>query len=156
MDLFIVRHGDASFNATTDVQRPLTDQGKGELETLAVWLKQANLAFDLVLVSPYLRSKQSWYVLRDNGVTAATEQEIAEISPESDPELAASVIQAYGTGKNSVLVISHLPLVSYLVGQFSIDSSMPLFATGAVAHIQLEDNVSKGPVKSFIAPFEMA
>ena len=63
MDLYLLRHGlavpldPASF--AKDSERPLTPEGRRKLEEVARAMVAMELAFDLVLSSPYLRARQT-------------------------------------------------------------------------------------------------
>ena len=60
MQLFLMRHGEASLNAPSDRERKLTDNGRIQTGDMANWLARQVSHFDLVIVSPYLRSQQTW------------------------------------------------------------------------------------------------
>ena len=59
MQLFIMRHGDASMTAQTDAQRPLTGQGIAESRLMGKWLKSLNVNIEHLIISPYLRAQQT-------------------------------------------------------------------------------------------------
>ena len=63
MNLYILRHGIAVERGTPgyakDADRPLTLEGERKLQLIAQAMKALDLAFDLILSSPYLRARQT-------------------------------------------------------------------------------------------------
>ncbi|AWB67297.1 phosphohistidine phosphatase SixA [Saccharobesus litoralis] len=155
MQLVIVRHGEAEPFCQDDSSRQLTVRGIHEASCTGKWLNTFGANFDVALVSPFIRAQQTWQQMQSSNITAKQVHTLADITPESDPELAESVIRAYADGAEKVLVVSHLPLVSYLVERFT-QSFGPIFATGAGAVIILQDWQGVGEMSDFKAPFEMA
>ncbi|NTS75331.1 phosphohistidine phosphatase SixA [Catenovulum sp. SM1970] len=158
MQLFIMRHGQAEYGADLDSNRQLTELGENEATRSAQWILKQCSEFDLVLVSPYIRAQQTWAKLAQAGVVAKQVETINDLMPDSTPSQAASAICAYGADAKSVLVVSHLPLVSYLVEEFTIHAG-PLFSTAGVAQIDdidLSTSIHRGELVKFIAPAHMA
>ena len=54
-----MRHAKAAAG-TLDVDRPLTDRGRGDAAAIGRWLEQHELRPDLTLVSPARRAAQTW------------------------------------------------------------------------------------------------
>ena len=48
------------------------------------------------------------------------------------------------TGVGSVLVISHLPLVGYLVSELCPEEAPPMFATSAIAGVSFDISTERG------------
>ncbi len=63
MNIWIMRHGEAGFNASSDAARCLTDNGIKNTISQGKWLGEhlANqqIQLDKILVSPYLRAQQT-------------------------------------------------------------------------------------------------
>ncbi|QDF67519.1 phosphohistidine phosphatase SixA [Shewanella sp. SNU WT4] len=135
MQLFLMRHGEASFNASRDKERTLTDTGRYETRSMVKCLQVDNTRFDLVLVSPYLRAQQSWDEIRELIPAPRHCIELNDLTPDANPSYAADVILAYAEQykADKVLVISHMPLLGYLVSELVAGHEPPLFATSAVA-----------------------
>ena len=153
MQISILRHAEAVLSMP-DSDRPLSVNGIGECVKLGQWLIAQNQRFDLVLVSPFIRTQQTWNELVKQGLSTENVVELTELLPEADCDLAVSVIKAYADQVNSVLVISHLPLVCFLVEAFAV-GEVPLFATGAIANIQLEDGALKGDLIEIVSPYQL-
>ncbi len=143
--LILMRHGEAQSFAASDKQRPLTSTGQAQVAQQA--LKQGIPWHDLqrVLVSPYLRTQQTylhWQLTieqstaeRSTTEQSTTEQSTTEqaahkstdtnnwpletsplITPHGQPEL----VQAWLLQQPLVntLLITHQPLISQLIGFF--------------------------------------
>lgn len=139
MNIFVMRHGQASSQASSDAQRPLTEHGKEEVCHMAQWLAQQVESFDRVLVSPYLRTRQTWQQV--SAVIPGMRTEFCnELVPSADADTAASLILAYGDVERTgnLLVISHMPLVGFLVESLCPATMAPVFVTSGVAKITLE------------------
>ncbi|WP_107853083.1 phosphohistidine phosphatase SixA [Oceanimonas marisflavi] len=139
MNIFIMRHGQASSQESDDASRPLTEQGSEEVCQMAQWLSQQVTSFDRVMVSPYVRSQQTWQQM-SRFIPATMVEYHDELIPSADADTTASLILAYGELEQSVnlLVISHMPLVGFLVESLCPGTMAPIFVTSGVAKITLE------------------
>lgn len=138
MQLYLMRHGEAGFDASVDSQRTLTDLGQREVMHMGAKLAQELALCDLVLVSPYVRAQQSWICLQSVLPDGVQVQTLDELVPNADPALSHDVIAAYAEahGAERVLAVAHMPLLAYLVREFVPGIEPPLFATAAVASVR--------------------
>ena len=136
MNIFVMRHGQAAPEASRDALRPLTEQGRDEVSLMAHWLAPQVTQFDLVLVSPYVRAQQTWQQLSKD-LTALQVETCNQLTPNCDADVAASIILAYGDLhlNGNVLVISHMPIVGYLVESLCSGIMAPIFVTSGIAKI---------------------
>ncbi|MCE0489310.1 phosphohistidine phosphatase SixA [Pantoea sp. Mb-10] len=140
MQVFIMRHGDAALEAASDAVRPLTICGCDESRQMASWLNSQAPDIDRVLVSPYLRAQQTLATVREALKLPEGEEVLPELTPGGDPGQVACYLHALASqGVKSVLVISHLPLVGYLVSELCHHETPPMFATSAIACVNVED-----------------
>ena len=140
MKIYIMRHGQAGMNAKTDEQRPLTEQGIEESIHMAQWLApQLAGSLDLVIHSNYLRARQTWQVIAPELPEPSEVEESGEVTPYGDPALIASYLAALATQHESILMVSHLPLVGYLVQSLYPAAGAPMFATSGMACIEWQD-----------------
>lgn len=138
MQVFIMRHGEAALEAASDAQRPLTQAGHDESVRMARWLGGQVKRIDRVLVSPYLRAKQTLMALREVLDLPPTAETLKELVPGGDAEITASYLTALSQqGVQRVLVIAHLPLVGYLVSSLCPQEAPLMFATSAIAAVTL-------------------
>ncbi|MCU4674808.1 phosphohistidine phosphatase SixA [Catenovulum sp. 2E275] len=154
MQLFIVRHGEAEFETKPDSSRQLNSNGQQECESTGHWIAEQCTDFDIALVSPFVRAQQTWNALQKQGVTSKQLVTLQELTPDSDAEKAACVIKAYSQGLNKVIVVSHLPLVCFLVDEF-VTETCPLFATGSTALIEIDEEDIKGHLLTLVSPSEL-
>ncbi|WP_017445651.1 phosphohistidine phosphatase SixA [Gayadomonas joobiniege] len=152
--LYIVRHGEAEPNPLADKTRNLTDNGKHECNKIGLWIANQCKLFDLVLISPYTRAIQTWHMLAAAGIRAQRFEYLNELQPDSNVDDCVNVIQAYAQGLENVLVISHLPLVCFLVDEL-VAEACPLFATGTTAHLELVDFQHKGHIQEIVSPSQL-
>lgn len=110
--LLIMRHGQAGMNANTDAERALTDRGIKDAASAGKVLADLGLTFDALWVSPYLRTQQT----ADEVCRAYPELDrlnSAELTPEAP--LRSLIESLKRSTHDSILLISHQPLVSDLV-----------------------------------------
>ncbi len=116
MRVYVVRHGDAA-PPPGGGERALTDHGTQDANDAGRLL--AAESFDYLLCSPKLRTRQT----RDCILSVAGEV-LGDVGSREDlsllpPSTEQSVVDAIeGCGGQSVVLVSHLPLVAELVGWF--------------------------------------
>jgi len=66
--VYVMRHGEAGYCATSDSGRLLTPFGHQQCVSIATWLNEQKITFDLALVSPYQRAQQTFSIIA-NSVT---------------------------------------------------------------------------------------
>lgn len=70
MELYLIRHGIAADRKsdTQDESRELTNEGREKTRKVAKRLYDLDLRFDLILTSPYVRSRQTAQILHECGL----------------------------------------------------------------------------------------
>ncbi|MTH48715.1 phosphohistidine phosphatase SixA [Intestinirhabdus alba] len=141
MQVFIMRHGDAALDAASDSVRPLTACGCDESRLMANWLKGQQVVIERVLVSPFLRAEQTLDVVGSCMNLPASTDVLAELTPCGDVGMVSAWLQTLANeGVASALVISHLPLVGYLVAELCPGETPPMFTPSAIASVTLDEN----------------
>ncbi|WP_022942871.1 phosphohistidine phosphatase SixA [Psychromonas hadalis] len=141
MQIYIMRHGQAEMMANSDSERALTNIGRSESEKMAKSLVEQNISFDAVIVSPYLRAQQTWESVRPFFKEISNVQTINALTPSGSARKSVNEILALqATGVEKLLIISHLPLVGYIVGELAPAAGVPAFATSSVGHVELDEN----------------
>ena len=113
MRLYIVRHGMALV-PPGGRERSLTEQGERDAEAAGELL--ANEGLDYLLYSPKLRARQT----ADLVLEAFSELPNAESQTLVPPSTGQQVLAAAeATGASRIALVSHMPLVAYLVGWFT-------------------------------------
>ena len=137
MQVFIMRHGDAALDAASDSVRPLTSCGCDESRLMANWLKGQKVDIERVLVSPFLRAEQTLDVVGECMNLPGN----VDVLPCGDVGMVSAWLQTLANeGVASVLVISHLPLVGYLVSELCPGETPPMFTTSAIASVTLDES----------------
>ncbi|QJR79860.1 phosphohistidine phosphatase SixA [Alteromonas pelagimontana] len=142
--LFVMRHGEAASLCLDDRSRELTENGRKQSIATARWLAKEycqDNVIDLALVSPYRRTQQTLDMMTlDLRVNRKVICE--DIIPEGNSQLAHDYLDALlasgGKEKGAlkrVLLVSHMPLVSYLVDELCGLEATSLFSTASVAVI---------------------
>ncbi|MDR0807318.1 MAG: phosphohistidine phosphatase SixA [Enterobacteriaceae bacterium] len=147
MQIFIMRHGEASYHADSDPQRTLTERGRQQSAEMAHWLRDKISAIDLVLISPYIRAQQTFDVVKTEFPLpeSVTVETYSALTPNGDAMLVADYLLTLAQdGVESVLVVSHLPLVGYLVSELCAGVYPPMFATSSIANITLDPETERG------------
>lgn len=139
MKIYIMRHGQAGMNAKSDETRPLTEQGIQESVRMARWLAPQLSRLDRVIHSPYLRARETWLAICSELPEVSVVEESDEITPYGDAVRVASYLEALSGEVESLLVVSHLPLVGYLVHALCPGHEAPLFATSGLACIEFDE-----------------
>ncbi|NOH81926.1 phosphohistidine phosphatase SixA [Vibrio sp. RE86] len=134
MKIFIMRHGEAEHFASSDAERELTSHGRKASVAVAQACAEKGFAqFDKVLVSPYIRAQQTWQEISAHFSSDQVET-CEDITPYGDSEQVADYVSALVDihKYESVLLVSHLPLVGYLTAEFVTDMVPPMFPTSGL------------------------
>ena len=140
MQIYIMRHGQAEMMAFSDAERNLTDIGREESELMAKHLIKEGVTLDAALVSPYVRAQQTWESVSPffEGVTNI--QVLPCLTPSGSARKTVDELLALqAKGVKSVILVSHLPLVGYIVGELAPAAGVPAFSPSAIGHITLSD-----------------
>ncbi|MGF1612997.1 MAG: phosphohistidine phosphatase SixA [Gammaproteobacteria bacterium] len=110
MKLFLVQHGDAVIQEV-DPQRPLSEQGKRDVETMARWLHQASVRADHVLHSGKRRAHQTAEMLAQVMTTGGSCSSLSGMAPNDPVEAVAATVAALS---QDTVLVGHLPFMSRL------------------------------------------
>ncbi|WP_257252631.1 MULTISPECIES: phosphohistidine phosphatase SixA [unclassified Endozoicomonas] len=132
MKLIVMRHGQASWSAPNDQERPLTEVGQQEV--LSTASKLTHLGISRVLASPYLRAQQSGRILAET--LECTLETLDCITPDADPMAVISELPVQG----NIALASHMPLVGALTSLLCEGAihQGPGFMTGNAAVLEME------------------
>ncbi|NRQ41971.1 phosphohistidine phosphatase SixA [Rheinheimera sp. YQF-2] len=157
VNLVIMRHGEAEPMSAHDSQRQLTARGRHEVNQMALWLQQHYAAFDLIWVSPYLRTRQTAELMLARQAPFSQLEIIPELVPEGDAALFKSYFDARISEKPDakVLLVSHMPLVSFLTEAFTLQGQAPVFTTAQLACIDYRPGQG-GRLLERLSPQELA
>ncbi len=157
MQVFIMRHGQASFDAQSDAARPLTPQGELEAQMMGNWLSKMGNAPDLIWVSPYIRAQQTFqhvgqYLTQKHQVKlmnmVTPSGSAKDVHDLLDGELAVNNIE-------QLLIVSHMPFVSYLVAELTQQQKAPIFQTAGICEISYDSESNMGEFIRMVAPIDL-
>lgn len=119
MKLLLVRHGEASFKAITDAQRPLTQLGSLEIEQQCLNPNIPWSEFTALWASPYLRAQQTAHLLQQQLAKQYAPLKV-QTCDVSTPHGAIEQVQNFLLKQNQagIILVTHQPLVSGLIGHF--------------------------------------
>ena len=137
MKIIVMRHGDAVLGADDDAARSLTERGRQQSLAMSQWLGPQLPDIDRVLVSPYLRAQQTWQAI-SSVLPCGLVETLDDLVPHGDVTHASDYLRALEGEAHTLLVVSHLPLVGYLVADLCPGVTPPMFATSAMAAIELQ------------------
>ncbi len=109
MKLYLVQHAKAA-SEQVDPQRPLTEEGRSEIEKVAVFIKPMNLCVDYLWHSGKKRSVQTAEILA-KVIKVKTLTTHDGLGPNDDVKaFKDKIVSAEG----SIMVVGHLPFLSKL------------------------------------------
>lgn len=154
-----MRHGQAAnlthaMTTQQDSQRPLTDLGHQQARTTGQWIAE-NYTVDAVLASPYKRAQQTWQGVQTALGELTFFETTADITPEGDAHFVVDYLEALMMASpdcQTWLLVSHMPLVSYLTEQLGCLSAPPMFATASVAVIEYDEQKGRGQLVTHYFP----
>ena len=128
MKLYLVQHAKAA-SKDVDPQRPLSDQGRRDIQKVAAFIKPLNLSVDYLWHSTKERAIQTDEVLAE--VVKINEAKIARdgLSPNDD---VTALQDELVSAQNDIMIVSHLPFVSKLASLLLTDHEF----AGTVAFTQ--------------------
>ncbi len=146
MKIFIMRHGEAGHFASSDAERTLTSRGKSDsMAVIAQSLVKMPEKIDKVLVSPYVRAQETWQEI--SSVVFAKSVELCDdITPYGESERVYDYVCALAEVEDiqSVMFVSHLPLVGYLTAEFASDINAPMFPTSGLVCVEFDLESRRG------------
>lgn len=157
MQVYIMRHGQAFTSGTSDALRGLTAQGKLEANVMAKWMANKNILLDQIIVSPFIRAQETAKELSDNLGDDLLLTTLDFITPSGSAQQMHDYIDGVCVidKVKSLLIVSHMPLVSYLVAGLTVDGNSPIFQTAGVAHIDYDIKRMKGYLVSLTSPNDL-
>jgi phosphohistidine phosphatase len=139
MKLYLVQHGEAC-SKEVDPDRPLTEQGRLDIDRLGAILKQAGIQADRVIHSGKLRALQSAQRLSNMIAPGAKPEANDSINPNDDPKAFDPLT---GDSDQEILVVGHLPFMAKLVSHLVIGDEnrvITAYQPGSVVCLELVDD----------------
>ncbi|MGD8589271.1 MAG: phosphohistidine phosphatase SixA [Chromatiales bacterium] len=137
MKLYLMQHGQAMAKEQ-DPERPLTQQGRQDVDRLGQFLRQAGVRVVRVIHSGKLRARQSAETLAEV-VTPGLEPEVSGLlGPNDNPKAFDWQSESWD---RDTLVVGHLPFMARLAAHLvAEDEKLPLVAFQPGSLVCLERN----------------
>lgn len=161
MKIFILRHGNAMSMTSghTDKHRCLSEKGFQQLHQVSKWMQQHQYRPELILSSPYKRCRQTAETIQQDLSLGKKSCERIPIEYEdcliygSDPMQTLKLIMSLEV--ESVLLCSHMPLVSELAHMFAPGAMTTGFRTAELVKIRYDLESQHGVVVANVASNEL-
>jgi phosphohistidine phosphatase len=118
LDVFILRHGEAGNRMTVveeDSERPLTTEGRSEMQKIAKSLRSFGLKADRVCTSPLRRARETAEIAAKT-LEIPTVEEWSELKPDGNKE--ALYRKLSRSEQNSRLIlVGHEPYLTSMIGE---------------------------------------
>ena len=157
MKLIIMRHGEAERFRVQDKARSLTSLGKKQASTAGLWLSTylgADQPVDVALISSYVRAQQTFVQLSEQ-VFVTQKQVCEDVIPEGEPKIVHEFVKTLFNEKSRpsvILIVSHMPFVSYFLEEVHIDKRSMLFDTSSMVVVDYDLITGAGVVESIYHP----
>ncbi len=116
MIIYLMRHGHAEPQITTDEQRCLTPKGVAETKALLVRRSNDISAVGAILASPLVRAQQTAQIAQQHCTNISIDTSDLLV-PEADPYLLIEWLNSnYSALRSPLLLVSHQPFVGRLLG----------------------------------------
>lgn len=140
MRLYLVQHGEACAK-DVDPERPLSDEGRADIDRLAAFLKQAGVQVERVIHSGKLRAQQTADRLMAD-MAPGVEPEISGLMSPNDNPMAFDW-QSESWDRDT-LIVGHLPFMARLASHLLIDNAdrpMVAYKPGTIVCLEhIEDS----------------
>jgi phosphohistidine phosphatase len=119
MNLYILRHGIAVEHGAPgyakDADRPLTPEGERKLGEIAKAMQALDLAFDLILSSPYVRARQTAEIIAEAFKARKKLEFSNSLACGGDTKQLVDHLRRHQPPPENVLLVGHEPYLSGLV-----------------------------------------
>jgi len=157
MKLIVMRHGEAEAQNTSDKTRNLTEYGIQQAKNAGHWLSKNFAEFaqlDAAIVSPYNRAQQTFHALA-SAVKVSNVVTAVELTPNAKVQKVQKLLFNFCNSRpntQSLLLVSHMPLVSYVLDDILMTHQANLFATSSMAIINYDIERGTGRLLQFYHP----
>ena len=141
MKLYLLQHGEACAKEV-DAERPLTAQGKQDIDRVAVFMQQAGISVDKIIHSGKLRAQQTAERLA-SVIAPGVALEVSGLIQPND-NVKAFDWQSEGWDRD-ILLVGHLPFMAKLVSHLVVDDEnkpVTAYQPGSVVCLQCDDDAT--------------
>ncbi|HEY6211323.1 MAG TPA: phosphohistidine phosphatase SixA [Vicinamibacterales bacterium] len=146
-ELYLIRHGIAEARGDAwpdDAKRPLSDDGMDRMKKGARGLARLNVAFDVILTSPLVRTRQTAEIVGAALDSRPSIVNIESLAPGGSYAALVADLEKHAR-KHSIALVGHEPGIGELAARL-IGSRHPIeFKKGAICRIDLDEVPPSGP-----------
>ena len=139
MEVYLVQHGEAK-PESEDPERPLTDKGRAEVESIARYVAGLGVKVARILHSGRLRAEQTAGIFAQHLVPPEGVLEQRGLGPMDDPQEAKRLIEQAG---KTLMIVGHLPHLSRLTALLILgdpEKEVVRFSMGGVVYLGRSDD----------------
>ena len=140
MKVYLVQHGEAK-SEKEDPERPLTDKGKEDVESIAHYVAKCKIEVAEILHSGKLRSKQTAELFAQYLSPLKGIREVEGLAPLDDPHKAQELVQMT---EKPLMLVGHLPHLTRLASLLVLgtpDKEIIKFTMAGVVCLVRSDDV---------------
>ena len=119
MNLYILRHAIAverdPLGMEDDSKRELTSKGAAKMRRIATGMLAMGLQFDLILSSPYLRTRQTADIVADVFDVRERLRFTENLTPGTGAEKVIEEVLKHYKKKENILLVGHEPMLSTMI-----------------------------------------
>lgn len=149
--IYIIRHGNA-LSPEVDPERPLSLDGKNQVEKIGAFLKKNSVCVERIIHSGKRRAEQTACIIAQHiGYSDSMEVERG-LAPNTPVKDMASFLK---TTQGSVMLVGHLPFMSYLASALVSEQGMfpfMVFNEAAAACFTKEEKDKNFHLVWFVSP----
>jgi phosphohistidine phosphatase len=112
MKIYLVRHGEA-LSPEINPDKPLSPEGRGEIEKLARFLAKQGFPLSSILHSPKLRALQTAEILKEALSPGLKLEKNTHLNPEDSIEY---ILERIRNEDKDLMIVGHLPFLNLLLG----------------------------------------
>ena len=155
-ELYLIRHGlaeDHGPNWPDDSKRPLTESGITRLRKSARGLRHLDVAFDIILTSPLVRTKQTAEVFAGVSDPTPSIVVVEALAPGGAQAAVLGELEKHAK-KSRIAIVGHEPSIGELASRLIGLRHAIAFKKGAVCRIDVEalPPVSPGALRWLLTP----
>lgn len=165
MNLFLLRHGIAvdrnSQDFPDDCLRPLTSAGEKRLRLAAEAMRQLKLPIDVILCSPFLRTRQTAEIIASCLRLPSALRLLEDLTPSGDRRKLIRHINRIASQTDNILLVGHEPYLGELLSVLISGSATVAvdFKKGALARLHVAQRLEFGrcaTLKWLVTPRQLA
>lgn len=146
MELFLLRHGHAEPEASSDRERPLSVLGRQEVEQVIQTQREALSKVKQLWASPFLRAQQTAQIVASHFPTLSL-QTTDLLVPGAQTETLIDFLhtQFHTQGVRSIMLVTHQPLVGTLLDELcGFEPGRHRMATASLAALDVDVMAANG------------